>query len=143
MRASQAIAAALGALIAASQAAAQDVPHKAIENMASPWRNAVWGTDSVHVWAAAAPHPVRFASGLNPAFSISKGEFSKTGGKAVKIPDPSAPKEPDHSYGVFSGIADQVDALVEEYDKMELRPAPMEDGGGIEYHVIFGAPPER
>jgi len=141
MRASKAVAAALSTLIAASPAIAQEPPHKAIESTASPWRNVVWGSDSMHIRAAAAPHPVRFASGLKPAFRISTGEFSKTGGKAVKIPEPSAPKEPDRPYGVFSGIADQVDALVEEYDKMELRPAPMEDGGGIEYHVIFGAPP--
>lgn len=143
MRAYLAMAAVAGALGAASPAPAQVAPHKSIESSASPWRNTDWAGDSLHVRAIPGPHPVRFDGGPKPAFHIATGEFSKTGGKAVKIPGPKAPPEPEASYGVFSGIADRVDALVDQYDKMELRPAPMEDGGGIEYHMIFGAPPEH
>lgn len=141
MWADRAIAAAFVTLISASPLFAQDVSHKNVENRPSPWRVLVWGTEMVHARDAAELRPVRFATGLNPAFSISTGQFAKPGGPAPNIPGPRAPKDPLRPYGVFSDIAERVDTIVERYDKMEVRPVSMEDGGGIEYHVTFGAPP--
>jgi hypothetical protein len=137
------IGAALAALVSATPSLAQEDLHKALENRASPWRTESGGSDMGHATAAPEPHPVRFDSGLNPMFKMSKGEFSNPGGPAVKIPGPHSPDNRLRKHGKYTDLADRLDALEDHYDDMELRPVTMDNGGGIEYRRFFGVTPKK
>jgi hypothetical protein len=137
------IGAALATLVSATPLLAQEDPHKSLETRPSPWRSEAEGVDLGHATVTPEPHPVRFESGLNPMFKITKGEFSNPGGPAVKIPGPHSPDKKLRRHGQYTDLADRLDAIEDHYDEMKLRPVTMDNGGGIEYRKFFGATPKK
>jgi hypothetical protein len=137
------IGAALATLFSATPLLAQEDAANSSENRPSPWSAASELEAPGHAGVTADPHPVRFDSGLNPIFKITRGEFSNPGGPTTKIPGPRAPDKTLRQYGKYTDLADRLDALEEHYDEMQLRPVTMDNGGGIEYRKFFGAAPKK